>query len=297
MNIWITPPALRGDDDTLTFRPGTLRALFTLTSKEHRIGTDAATLEADELALLRQEGIELADFGTAGADVIVDAQHRELVIADFDGEFPFSSPDWQGMVQYLLDQRRVAEKRRKTNETDIFVKVDLDGSGKNTIETGIPFFDHMLEQIARHGFIDMEVYCKGDLHIDEHHTIEDVGITLGETLLEALGDKRGIERYGFVLPMDEARATVALDLSGRPYLVFEGNFTREKVGDFPTEMTKHFFYSLAMGLKATLNIQFEGENDHHNIEACFKGFARTLKQAVAGNPKDPNGIPSSKGAL
>jgi imidazoleglycerol phosphate dehydratase HisB len=298
MNIWITPAALRPvDDDALQFRAGTMRALLQLEAKQHKMATDIQGLGAGQLALLRQEHLGLDGFSVADADLIVDAHHKGLAIADFDGEFPFIAADWPQMVTYLLDQRRVAEKKRTTAETDIFVRIDLDGSGKSDISTGLPFFDHMLEQIARHGFVDLDLYCKGDLHIDEHHTIEDVAITLGEAIAAALGDKRGIERYGFVLAMDEAKATVALDLSGRAYLVFEGDFTREKVGDFPTEMARHFFYSLAMGMRATLNIRFEGDNDHHKIEACFKGFARTLKQAVAGNPKAPDAIPSSKGIL
>jgi imidazoleglycerol-phosphate dehydratase / histidinol-phosphatase len=298
MKIWITPAALLAQDDpALIFRDGTMRALIKLIEREHQTATDAASLRADQLALLRQEDIRMDGFQIAEADVIVDAHNKGLAIADFDGEFPFTAPGWVAMVTHLLGQRRTAEKKRTTSETDIFVRIDLDGSGKSDINTGLPFFDHMLEQIARHGFIDLDLYCKGDLQIDEHHTIEDVAIALGEAIAQALGDKRGIERYGFVLAMDEALATVALDLSGRPYLVFEGTFTREKVGDFPTEMTKHFFYSLAIGMRATLNIRFDGENDHHKIEACFKGFARTLKQAVAGNPKAPDAIPSSKGIL
>jgi imidazoleglycerol phosphate dehydratase HisB len=157
------------------------------------------------------------------------------------------------------------------------------------------FFDHMLEQIARHGFIDLELNCEGDLHIDEHHTIEDCALALGDALAQAIGNKRGIERYASVLPMDESRAMVALDLSGRPYLVFEGEFNREKVGDVPTELIKHFFYSLAMNMKATLHITFSGENDHHKIEACFKGFAKVLREAVKRT--GGNQIPSSKGVL
>jgi len=298
MKIWITPAGLLDiNDDGLLFRPGTLRALLQLETRQHQTATDIQSLEAGQLALLRQENLTMDRFSVAEADIIVDAHHKGLAIADFDGEFPFIAQGWPQMVTYLLDRRRVAEKKRTTAETDIFVRIDLDGSGKSDINTGLPFFDHMLEQIARHGFVDLDLYCKGDLHIDEHHTIEDVAITLGEAIAQALGDKRGIERYGFVLAMDEAMATVALDLSGRPYLVFEGAFTREKVGDFPTEMARHFFYSLAMGMRATLNIRFEGDNDHHKIEACFKGFARTLKQAVAGNPKAPDAIPSSKGML
>lgn len=297
MNIWITTAALKSGDENTPFRAGTLRFLLQIADKNHRFATDTDTLSEIQKSFLKQENVSLDGFAKTAADIIVDAHHKGLAIVDHDVEILLETPDWSGIARYVTNKRRIAEKRRTTKETDIFVKVDIDGTGESKIETGIPFFDHMLEQIARHGFIDLEVYCKGDLHIDEHHTIEDVAIALGECLTEALGDKRGIERYGFVLAMDEARATVALDLSGRPYLVFDGVFTREKVGDFPTEMTKHFFYSLAMGLRATLNIQFEGENDHHNIEAIFKGFARTLKQAVSGNPKAPDQIPSSKGTL
>lgn len=296
MTILITPPAATHSDVVL-FRPGLIRALIDLKAKEHRFGSDLSRWTADQLAVLRQEGLDIENLDQINADVIVDAQDEALAVLDHDLEVLFSGPDWASVSRYLLDKRRIATRTRKTKETDIYVHIDLDGTGKSTIETGLPFFDHMLEQISRHGFIDMSISCKGDLHIDEHHTIEDVAIALGESLNEALGDKKGIERYGFVLAMDEALATVALDLSGRPYFVFNADFKREKVGDFPTEMTHHFFYSLAMGLRATLNMSVTGDNDHHKIEALFKGFARTLKQAVSGNPKDPNSIPSSKGTL
>ncbi|HBX66902.1 MAG TPA: imidazoleglycerol-phosphate dehydratase HisB, partial [Balneolaceae bacterium] len=186
---------------------------------------------------------------------------------------------------------------RKTNETEISIDINLDGTGKSEIETGLNFFDHMLDQIARHGLIDLTLKCVGDLEVDEHHTVEDVAIALGEVISTALGNKKGIERYSFVLPMDETQATVALDLSGRPYLVFEGEFKREYVGDLPTEMVKHFFYSLAMNLKATIHVSFDGENDHHKIEACFKGLARVLKMAIERNGRIKNLVPSSKGTL
>lgn len=201
------------------------------------------------------------------------------------------------LSSYQKGKERTASLSRTTNETDISISLNLDGTGKNEINTGLKFFDHMLEQIARHGFVDLNLRCDGDLEVDEHHTIEDVAIALGECITSALGDKKGIERYAFVLPMDETQATVAMDLSGRPYLVFEGEFNREYVGDMPTEMVKHFFYSLAMHLKATLQIEFKGDNDHHKIEAIFKGFARVLKTAVEKNPRIKNMIPSSKGRL
>jgi imidazoleglycerol-phosphate dehydratase/histidinol-phosphatase len=297
MKILVTPQAASPLNNGFLFRDGFILAVSSLIVKNHFLGSDLNRWEADQLTLLRQEQLKIHQLAQLDADVIVDSNDVSLSVLDHDLEILHTSDNWSGIVRYLLDKRRVANRKRTTKETDIYVKVDLDGTGKSTINTGIPFFDHMLEQISRHGFIDIEISCTGDLHIDEHHTIEDVAIALGECLHEALGDKKGIERYGFVLAMDEALATVALDLSGRPYLVFEADLKREKVGDFPTEMTKHFFYSLAMGLRATLNISSTGENDHHVIEAIFKGFARTLKQAVAGNPRDPNTIPSSKGTL
>lgn len=203
----------------------------------------------------------------------------------------------QASAQRQASGPRTARIERKTSETSILIDLNLDGTGKHDISTGIQFFDHMLEQIARHGLVDLSISCQGDLDIDEHHTIEDVGIALGEALSLAFGDKRGIERYGFVLPMDEAQATVALDLSGRPYLLFETEFARHYVGDLPTDMIEHFFYSLAMHMKATLHISARASNDHHKVEACFKGLARTLKQAVEHNPRIAGQIPSSKGQL
>ncbi len=208
-----------------------------------------------------------------------------------------SFPDWPALAAWLLEASRTATRNRKTAETDISVRVNLDGTGKSRIETGIPFYDHMLDQIARHGYMDIDIACRGDLEIDEHHTIEDTAITLGEAIGEALGDKRGIGRYGFAIAMDETRSLVAIDLSGRPWCVFEGTFRREKVGDFPTEMTSHFFHSLAMALKATLHVSVKGENDHHQIEACFKGLARCLRQAVDRNQQYLDILPSSKGML
>jgi len=173
--------------------------------------------------------------------------------------------------------------------------VNLDGSGKNTIDTGLGFFDHMLEQIARHGNIDLEVNVKGDLEIDEHHTMEDVAIVLGSTLLEALRSKKGIERYGFLLPMDDCLAQVGLDFGGRSWLVWDADFSREKIGDVPTEMFMHFFKSLSDSAKCNLNIKAEGENEHHKIESIFKAFAKALKMAI--QQTNANNIPSTKGVL
>jgi imidazoleglycerol-phosphate dehydratase / histidinol-phosphatase len=203
--------------------------------------------------------------------------------------------NWADIYQFLKAKPRQATVIRKTNETNIEVRVNLDGTGKSNLNTGLGFFDHMLEQIAKHGNIDLFVNVKGDLHIDEHHTIEDVAITLGETFLRALGSKKGIERYGFLLPMDDCLAQVGIDFGGRPWLVWDTKFTREKIGEMPTEMFMHFFKSFADNAKCNLNIKAEGDNEHHKIEAIFKAFAKAIKMAVG---KTNNfGIPSTKGTL
>ncbi|QKG80048.1 bifunctional histidinol-phosphatase/imidazoleglycerol-phosphate dehydratase HisB [Tenuifilum thalassicum] len=204
-----------------------------------------------------------------------------------------SASNWE-QVFYLLKPKRVARLARKTTETDIAISISLDGDGIFRIDTGIHFFNHMLEQLSKHSGIDMDITCKGDLNVDEHHTIEDVGIALGEALKLAIGDKKGINRYGFDIPMDESLARVAIDFSGRPYLVFNGDFKREYLGGMPTEMIKHFFHSLAYSGGLTINIEFNGENDHHKTEAIFKAFARSLKQAIC---QDGNNLPSTKGKL
>jgi len=202
---------------------------------------------------------------------------------------------WTEIARQLVDAPRRATIVRKTNETAITVSVDLDTPAPAKLATGIGFFDHMLEQIARNAGIGLTIECQGDLHIDEHHTIEDVGLALGTALKQALGDKRGIGRYGFVMPMDEARADVALDLSGRAWLVFEANFPREQVGGMPTEMVSHFFKSLSDTLAVTLHMKVTGDNTHHMIEALFKGFGRALRPAIARTAD--SGVPSTKGVL
>ena len=183
-----------------------------------------------------------------------------------------------------------------SKETDILIELNLDGSGKTDIQTGLGFFDHMLDQIAKHGNIDLTVQVQGDLHIDEHHTIEDTGIALGEAFLLALGQKKGIARYGFLLPMDDCLAQVALDFSGRNWLVWEAEFKREKVGDMPTELFYHFFKSFTDTAKCNLNIKVEGDNEHHKIEAIFKAFAKSIKIAVKRDSKNMS-LPSTKGVL
>jgi len=202
--------------------------------------------------------------------------------------------DWDAIAHELADAPRRATVQRDTKETQIRVFVDLDKPAASKIDTGLPFFDHMLDQIGRHGGFALEMQARGDLHIDEHHTIEDTGLALGQALREALGDKRGIGRYGFTLPMDETLASAALDFSGRPYFVFDGQFKRERVGDMPTELVPHFFRSLCDAAGLNLNLKVEGDNDHHKVEACFKALARALRQAIR---KEGTELPSTKGAL
>lgn len=203
---------------------------------------------------------------------------------------------WENVYRTLKGGLRKADHRRKTNETDIAIKLNLDGTGKSAIDTGLHFFNHMLDQIARHGSIDLEITAKGDLHIDEHHTIEDTAIALGEAFALALGDKRGIERYGFCLPMDDALAQVAIDFGGRNWIVWEATFTREKVGDVPTEMFFHFFKSFTDAARCNLNVKAEGSNEHHKIEAIFKAFARAIKMAVRRDLNNMQ-LPTTKGML
>jgi imidazoleglycerol-phosphate dehydratase/histidinol-phosphatase len=235
---------------------------------------------------------------------------RSYVIGDRDTDMEFAAnlgvqglriglrgdahETWPAIAQRILGQARRAQVHRKTKETDIHVEVDLSREGPSAIATGLGFFDHMLEQIARHGGFALDLRCSGDLHIDEHHTIEDCALSLGTALREALGDKRGIARYGFLLAMDEAEAQVALDISGRPYFVWEGRFNRERVGELPTELVPHFFRSLADSLGAALHITVRGENSHHMIESCFKGVGRSLRQAIRLEGRD---LPSTKGIL
>jgi imidazoleglycerol-phosphate dehydratase/histidinol-phosphatase len=204
--------------------------------------------------------------------------------------------DWYRIADTLIAGERRSEIHRKTRETDVYVRMNLNGNGDSEISTGLGFFDHMLEQIARHGSIDLTVRVSGDLNVDEHHTIEDTGIVIGECLAEALGDKRGIARYGFCLPMDDCLCQVALDFGGRPWLVWDAEFKRERIGDVPTEMFFHFFKSLSDSARMNLNIKAEGTNEHHKIEGIFKAFARALRMALHRDPTDGK-LPSSKGVL
>ncbi|MFS4468365.1 bifunctional histidinol-phosphatase/imidazoleglycerol-phosphate dehydratase HisB [Maribacter sp. 2210JD10-5] len=215
---------------------------------------------------------------------------------ELDPVIALENNDWEKIYEFLKLEERTAEITRKTNETNIFIKLNLDGTGKSDIKTGLAFFDHMLDQLARHGQMDLEIKVDGDLEVDEHHTIEDTGIALGEIFHNALGNKLGIERYGFCLPMDDCLAQVAIDFGGRNWLVWDADFKREMVGDMPTEMFHHFFKSFTDGAKANLNVKAEGTNEHHKIEAIFKAFAKSIKMAVKRDVEKMV-LPSTKGVL
>jgi imidazoleglycerol-phosphate dehydratase / histidinol-phosphatase len=202
---------------------------------------------------------------------------------------------WKEIADYLIKREHSAEIHRRTNETDIRIKVALYGEGKAVVSTGIGFFDHMLDQLARHSGCDLEVHVNGDLKVDEHHTVEDTAIVLGQAFRQAWGDLKGMNRYGFVLPMDDSQASLSVDLGGRPYLNWKAQFSREKIGEFPTELFPHFFRSFADGARCTLHIEATGENEHHKIEAIFKAFARCLKQALTVDEEGM--VPSTKGTI
>jgi imidazoleglycerol-phosphate dehydratase/histidinol-phosphatase len=239
---------------------------------------------------LGAKGIFINDntnLGTAEITVKKDALNSIIAL---------ESNDWEKIYEFLKLRDRSAEISRKTNETDIYINLNLDGTGKSKIDTGLAFFDHMLDQLARHGAMDLEIKVDGDLEVDEHHTIEDTAIALGEIFAKALGSKLGIERYGFCLPMDDCLAQAAIDFGGRNWLVWEAEFKREKIGEMPTEMFFHFFKSFTDGAKANLNIKAEGTNEHHKIEAIFKAFAKAIKVAVKQDP-DKMILPSTKGLL
>ncbi|WP_430408356.1 bifunctional histidinol-phosphatase/imidazoleglycerol-phosphate dehydratase HisB [Kordia sp.] len=239
---------------------------------------------------LGSKGIYINDETFLGTDEIT-VKRSEL-----DEYIGLESNDWDEIYAFLKAKERKASLTRNTNETKIQIDLNLDGTGKSNIETGIAFFDHMLDQIARHGQLDLDITVKGDLEVDEHHTIEDTAIALGEVFAEALGNKLGIERYGFCLPMDDCLAQVAIDFGGRNWLVWEADFKREMIGKMPTEMFYHFFKSFTDGAKANLNIKAEGTNEHHKIEAIFKSFAKAIKAAVKRDVEKMI-LPSTKGML
>ena len=246
----------------------------------------------------RLTDMELAkNLGANGLFIANDeALGAEEAAKDLEAAIALKTTQWKEIYSYLKLEQRIVTQKRTTHETDISLTLNLDGSGKSNIDTGIAFFDHMLDQIARHGNMDLDLKVKGDLAVDEHHTIEDTAIVLGEAFAGALGNKLGIERYGFCLPMDDCLAQVAIDFGGRNWLVWETEFKREMIGQMPTEMFMHFFKSFTDGAKANLNIKAEGTNEHHKIEVIFKAFAKAIKVAVKRDPAKMI-LPSTKGSL
>lgn len=239
---------------------------------------------------LDSKAIFINNFQELGtSEITVSHEDLKKVIA-------LETQKWEDIYNFLKQPSRKVSHERNTNETKIKVELNLDGAGKSEIKTGLGFFDHMLEQVARHSGMDVSIHCEGDLHIDEHHTIEDVALAFGEAMLKALGDKRGIERYGFLLPMDDSLAKVAIDFGGRNWLVWDADFKREKIGEMPTEMFYHFFKSFTDASKSNLNIKAEGTNEHHKIESIFKAFAKSIKMAIRRDPLN-NSLPSTKGVL
>lgn len=239
---------------------------------------------------LGAKGIYINDMTHLGTNEIT------IERSELDKDIVLESSDWEKIYEFLKLKDRVRSLSRKTHETDISIRINLDGTGKSTIDTGIAFFDHMLDQLARHGAMDLDITVKGDLEVDEHHTVEDTAIALGEIFAKALGNKLGIERYGFCLPMDDCLAQVAIDFGGRNWLVWDATFHREMIGKMPTEMFYHFFKSFTDGAKANLNIKAEGTNEHHKIEAIFKAFAKAIKVAIKRDASKMI-LPSTKGLL
>lgn len=297
MKIWIDRSTLKPTVSSYILPKNAIHSFIRLIENDHQLALRKGALNDLQSILLRQEGIELEQFSEPDADAVLRKQNDGTFLYEYEGGHQKVLDSMEEVADFITKNNRFSEVKRTTSETDISVQLNLDGRGESTINTGLNFFDHMLDQIARHGFFELHLQCKGDLHVDEHHTIEDTALALGEAFVKALGNKRGIGRYGFVVPMDESEAAVSIDLSGRPYLVFDAAFTREYVGDFPTEMAHHFFHSFANALKATLHMRVYGDNDHHKIEALFKALARVLRQACDRNEKYMNILPSSKGSL
>jgi imidazoleglycerol-phosphate dehydratase/histidinol-phosphatase len=270
-----------------TRKPGTAMLQEYLNSEYDLAHSFVIGDRVTDIVLARNLGTKgiLINDGSLAGEIKQQSLHKHCALI---------TTSWDTIYRHVCLPDRTASVVRVTKETDISVAVNLDGTGASTIHTGLGFFDHMLDQLARHGKVDLTIGVKGDLHIDEHHTIEDTALALGEAFRKALGDKRGIERYGFCLPMDDCLAQVAIDFGGRPWLVWDAVFNREKIGEMPTEMFYHFFKSFADAARCNLNVKAEGTNEHHKIEAIFKAFAKAIKMAVK---KEGNELPSTKGII
>lgn len=295
MKIWIDSSALNNGSDSL-LPSGALFAMKYLQENDVELAFDDRKLSDQQTELINNEEINLGDFDSEMADGLIQRKQSMQFVAE--ETLVEEASDWAELSRNILFPSRKASIKRNTRETDISIHLNLDGTGQSEIKTGLNFFDHMLEQIARHGLIDLEILCDGDLEVDEHHSIEDTAIALGQAIRKAISDnKAGIQRYGFALPMDEAQANVAIDLSDRPFLEWNVKLKREYVGDFPTEMLEHFFYSLAMNARATLHVSADGKNEHHMIEAIFKGFAKALRFSVSRNERIKGILPTTKGTI
>ena len=265
----------------------------------HYLDSEAYDLQGSYVIGDRPTDMQLAvNLGCQGIYMGTDTTpgQEELNDVEWKNAVALTTLKWEAIYSFLKLKRRVISWERNTKETEISLNLNLDGTGKSSIDTGIAFFDHMLDQLARHGQMDLELKVNGDLEVDEHHTIEDTALALGEAFDSAIGDKMGMERYGFCLPMDDCLAQVAIDFGGRPWLVWEANFKREYIGKMPTEMFMHFFKSFSDAARANLNIKAEGQNEHHKIEAIFKSFAKAIKMAIKRDP-DKQILPSTKGVI
>ena len=303
MKIHISLFSLLSENQNI-LRPVALTSLKRLQDSGYELYTDTNSLSETIIQLVKNEEIILyqGDSDQTAASIVLntksDSQEKlSLKLENSEGILA-TGQGWKELCDHILFPARRASLERNTHETQIKASVLLDGKGNSAIKTGILFFDHMLDQIAKHGLIDLDLQVNGDLEVDEHHTIEDTAIVLGTVIRKALTDnKAGIQRYGFALPMDEAQSIVAIDLSDRPYLRWEVELKREYVGDFPTEMLEHFFYTLAMNVRATIHVKADGKNEHHVIESIFKGFAKALRFAISRNERMKGILPSTKGII
>jgi imidazoleglycerol-phosphate dehydratase/histidinol-phosphatase len=289
--VWVD--ATREEDKQPTRKPGTGMLTHLINNPEFDLANSLVIGDRwSDIQLAKNLGCKAIYFRSPHATLQFTPE-QELALRD---TILLEAPDWQSIYTFLQLGLRKVTHSRNTKETQISIQLNLDGKGESTIDTGIGFFDHMLDQIARHGKLDLTITTNGDLHIDEHHTIEDTAIALGEAFALALTDKRGMERYGFALPMDEAEAKVLIDFGGRNWLVWDADFSREKIGEMPTEMFYHFFKSFSDAAKCNLNISCQGTNEHHKIESIFKAFAKAIRMAVKRDPFS-NYLPSTKGIL